>query len=142
MRIACVACVCLALAVSHPPVLAQGAPAQPFIAPPVSPLVINRLADVPPTPARAGPRLTCSPVRPEMPRSIVRDPAFTTAEVKARVLLRAPDAEVISVEIHTSSGYPVLDESVLVAMRGMRCTATEPLTANITATQSFVFKVE
>ena len=80
-------------------------------------------------------------VKPTIPPSLLRDPTFKRASVKAQVEM-VPPGEIRAVIITSSSGFPALDGAVFDAMMRMRCEFQRPLTRRTLAEQTFDFSVE
>jgi len=79
--------------------------------------------------------------KPVIPPSLLRDPTFNRATVKAQAEM-VPPGEIRAVVITSSSGFPALDGAVFDAMMRMRCEFQRPLTHRIFAEQTFNFSVE
>lgn len=74
-------------------------------------------------------------------RAVLRRPYFTQTTVVAQVEI-LPPGRIGAVSIRTSSGYPELDEMVLLAYVDVTCSFPEPLEKPVTALQTFTFDMK
>ena len=96
----------------------------------------------PPANAVAPPALkvSCSPVRTEMPKSIQDNPKFTSATVNATIEFKPP-GDVGRIEID-DAGFAALGDEVRKELQKIKCKFEPTLTEPLLIKQAFVFEIE
>ncbi len=86
--------------------------------------------------------LHCSSPEPKFPMKMLDVQGFSKADVVVSMLLAAPDARVAEVKVQRSSGYHVIDEAAVAAMRTTQCKPDKPLERDMWGQRSMVFSLE